>query len=181
ERLMGMERMHTSLRVVLARMSRAVLIMVSVLLCLPLMGLDMTVVSVFGGALGVGLGLGMQRIASNYVSGFVILLERSLSIGDMISVDKYSGKVTHINTRYTVLQGLDGVDTVLPNEMLISGPVQNQSLSNRRVRASTKLMVAHGTDLEAGSALLVELALATPRVLQDPGPGVGLARFAPEG
>jgi small-conductance mechanosensitive channel len=139
------------------------------------------VLSVFGGAFGVGLGLGMQRIASNYVSGFIILLERSLSIGDMISVDKYTGKVTNINTRYTVLQGLDGVETVLPNEMLISGPVQNQSLSNRRVRASTKLMVAHGTDLDEVSALLVALALETPRVLEDPGPGVGLARFAPEG
>jgi small-conductance mechanosensitive channel len=181
ERLMGMQRMHMSLRVMFARMSRAVLILVSVLLCLPLMGLDVTVLSVFGGAFGVGLGLGMQRIASNYVSGFIILLERSLSIGDMISVDKYTGKVTNINTRYTVLQGLDGVETVLPNEMLISGPVQNQSLSNRRVRASTKLMVAHGTDLDEVSALLVALALETPRVLEDPGPGVGLARFAPEG
>jgi small-conductance mechanosensitive channel len=181
ERLMGMERMHTSLRVVLARMSRALLILVSVLLSLPLMGLDVTVLSVFGGAFGVGLGLGMQRIASNYVSGFIILLERSLSIGDMISIDKYSGKVTQINTRYTVLQGLDGVETVLPNEMLISAPVQNQSLTNPRVRGSTRLMVAHGTELDSVSAKLVALALSTPRVLADPGPGVGLARFAPEG
>jgi small-conductance mechanosensitive channel len=181
ERFMGMAGMHTSLRVVLARMSKAVLILVAVLLCLPLMGLDLTVLSVFGGAFGVGLGLGMQRIASNYVSGFIILLERSLSIGDMISLDKYSGKVTNINTRYTVLQGLDGVETVLPNEMLISVPVQNQSLSSRRVRGSTKLMVAHGTDLTVVMPKLLELALETPRVLADPAPGVGLNRFTPEG
>lgn len=181
EKLMGVAGIHTSLRVVLARMSRAVLILVAVLLCLPLMGLDLTVLSVFGGAFGVGLGLGMQRIASNYVSGFIILLERSLSIGDMISVDKYGGKVTQINTRYTVLQGLDGVETVLPNEMLISGPVQNQSLSSRRVRGSTKLMLAHGTDLDVVMPKLVELAAATPRVLADPAPGAGIARFAPEG
>jgi small-conductance mechanosensitive channel len=181
ERLMGMAGLHTSLRVMLARMGRALLIVVAILLCLPLMGLDLTVLSVFGGAFGVGLGLGMQRIASNYVSGFIILLERSLSIGDMISVDKYSGKVTHINTRYTVLQGMDGVDTVLPNEMLISGPVQNQSLSHSRVRGSTRLIVAYGSDLEQVMDLLQEQARSTSRVLEEPGPGVGLARFAPEG
>jgi small-conductance mechanosensitive channel len=181
ERLMGIAGLHTSLRVVLARMGRTLLVLVSVLLCLPLMGLDLTVLSVFGGAFGVGLGLGMQRIASNYVSGFVILLERSLSLGDMISIDKYSGKVAQINTRYTVLQGLDGVETVLPNEMLITGAVQNQSLSNRRVRGSTRLIVAYGSKLEEVMPLLEEQARSTDRVLADPGPGVGLARFAPEG
>lgn len=181
ERLMGVQGIHTSLRVVMARMSRAVLIVVSVLVSLSLVGIDLTVLSVFGGALGVGLGLGLQKIASNYVSGFVILLERSLSIGDMISVDKYSGKVTRINTRYTVLQGLDGVETVLPNEMLISGPVQNQSLSSRSVRVSTQLTVAYGSDLDTVIPLLEALAASVPRVLESPGPGVSLNKFATDG
>jgi small-conductance mechanosensitive channel len=181
ERLMGVQALHSSLRVALARVSRAVLIVGAVLLSLSMAGLDLTVLSVFGGALGVGLGLGLQRIASNYVSGFIILLERSLSIGDMISVDKYTGKVTQINTRYTVLQGLDGVETVLPNEMLISGPVLNQTLSMRAVRASTKLTVAYGSDLDQVMPLLVAQAVGTPRVLEAPAPGVSLSRFAPEG
>jgi small-conductance mechanosensitive channel len=181
ERLMGVQALHSSLRVALARVSRAVLIVSSVLISLSLVGIDLTVLSVFGGALGVGLGLGMQRIASNYVSGFIILIERSLSIGDMISVDKYAGKVTQINTRYTVLQGLDGVETVLPNEMLISGPVLNQTLSMRAVRASTKLMVAYGSDLDQVMPLLVAQAAGTPRVLENPAPGVALSRFAQEG
>jgi small-conductance mechanosensitive channel len=181
ERLMGVHALHSSLRVALARVSRAVLIISAVLLSLSMAGLDLTVLSVFGGALGVGLGLGLQRIASNYVSGFIILLERSLSIGDMISVDKYSGKVTQINTRYTVLQGLDGVETVLPNEMLISGPVLNQTLSMRAVRAGTKLTVAYGSDLDQVMPLLVAQAAGTPRVLETPAPGVSLSRFAPEG
>jgi small-conductance mechanosensitive channel len=181
ERLMGMNALHSSLRAALARVSRAALIVGAVLLSLNLVGIDLTVLSVFGGALGVGLGLGMQRIASNYVSGFIILLERSLSIGDMISVTNFTGKVTQINTRYTVLQGLDGVETVVPNEMLISGTVQNQSLSNRRVRASTKVTVAYGSDLDVVMPLLIAQAAGTARVLDDPAPGCSLARFGPDG
>jgi small-conductance mechanosensitive channel len=160
ERLMGVSALHSSLRVALARLGRAVLIVGAVLGSLRLVGIDLTVLSVFGGALGVGLGLGMQRIASNYVSGFIILLERSLSIGDMITVSTFTGKVTQINTRYTV---------------------QNQSLTTRRVRASTKVTLAYGTDLEQVMPLLVEQAVGTPRVLEEPAPGISLARFGPDG
>jgi small-conductance mechanosensitive channel len=181
ERLMGVHALHSSLRVALARLGRALMIVGAVLLSLGLVGIDLTVLSVFGGALGVGLGLGMQRIASNYVSGFIILLERSLSIGDMITVSTFTGKVTQINTRYTVLQGLDGVETVLPNELLISGPVQNQSLTTRKVRASTKITVAYGSDLDQVMPLLVAQAVGTPRVLEEPAPGISLARFGPDG
>lgn len=181
ERLMGMTALHSSLRVALARVGRAVLIVGAVLASLRWVGIDLTVLSVFGGALGVGLGLGMQRIASNYVSGFIILMERSLSIGDMISVTNFTGKVTQINTRYTVLQGLDGVETVVPNEMLISGTVQNQSLSSRRVRAGTKITVAYGSDLDVVMPLLIAQAVGTPRVLEDPAPGCSLSRFGPDG
>jgi small-conductance mechanosensitive channel len=166
---------------VLARMSRAILILVAVLFSLQTVGLDLTVLSVFGGALGVGVGLGMQRIASNYVSGFVILLERSLTIGDMITVDKYSGRVTRINSRYTVLQGGDGVETVLPNEMLISSAVQNQSLSSPSVRGATRVTVAHGSDLVVVMELLKAQAVGIERVLETPEPAVAIARFVPDG
>ncbi len=181
ERLMGVHGMHASLRVVLARMSRAILIVVAVLLSLSLVGIDLTVLSVFGGALGVGLGLGLQKIASNYVSGFVILLERSLAIGDMISVDKFSGKVTQINTRYTVLHGLDGTETVVPNEMLISGPVQNLSLSTTQVRIATKMTVAFDTDLGSLMPKIVDVCRSVPRVLPEPEPSVALERFGSDG
>ncbi|MES2755764.1 MAG: mechanosensitive ion channel domain-containing protein [Pseudomonadota bacterium] len=181
ERLMGVDGMHSSLKVMLARTGRTVLIVVAVLYSLTLMGLDLTVLSVFGGALGVGLGLGLQKIASNYVSGFVILLERSLSIGDMISVDKYSGRVSRINTRYTVLQGLDGVETMLPNEMLISGPVQSQSLSSKSVRASTVLTVSYGSDLDVVIPMLEALAREVPRILETPAPGVSVNKFGADG
>ena len=181
DRLMGLQGLHSSLRVVLARMSRALLIVVSVLVSLRLVGLDLTVLSVFGGALGVGLGLGMQRIASNYVSGFIILLERSLSIGDPITVDKYSGRVTRINTRYTVLQALDGTQTLLPNEMLITGVVLNQSGTNKAVRLSTRLTVAYDSDLNQVMDLLVRQADNVERVIAEPAPSVQLNAFGPVG
>ena len=181
ERLMGVQGLNMSLRVVLARVSRALLIVVAVLVSLSMVGIDLTVLSVFGGALGVGLGLGLQKIASNYVSGFVILLERSLSIGDMITVDKYSGIVSQINTRYTVLKGLDGIDTLLPNEMLISSVVQNQSLSSRNVRGSTVLTVSYGSNLDVVIPLLQSVAAGVPRVLAAPAPSVSLNSFKPDG
>jgi len=181
ERLMGLESMHSSLRMVMARMSRAVLILIAVLFGLSLAGLDLTVLSVFGGALGVGLGLGMQRIASNYVSGFIILIERSLMIGDPISIDKYSGKIARINTRYTVLRGLDGTQTLLPNEMLITAVVLNQSAMNRNARVATRVIVSYDSDLARIMPLLEAQAKGVPRVLDEPAPGALLNGFASEG
>ena len=181
ERLMRLDGMHSSLRVVLARMGRAILILVSVLVSLGLVGLDLTVLSVFGGALGVGLGLGMQRIASNYVSGFIILFERSLSIGDPIAVDKYAGRVARINTRYTVLQALDGTQTLLPNEMLITGVVTHQSGTNKAVRLNTRITVAYDSDLNEVMALLARQADEVERVVAEPAPSVQLNAFGPHG
>ncbi|MYM86550.1 mechanosensitive ion channel [Rugamonas sp. FT82W] len=182
EQLMKVQGMHTNLRVVVARTARALLILVAVLMSLSLVGIDLTVLSVFGGALGVGLGLGLQKIASNYVSGFVILLDRSLTIGDMITVDKYSGRVTQINTRYTVLQGLDGVESIVPNEMLVSGAVQNSSLSSSMLWISTKVSVAYDTDVDKVLKLLEEAALTVDRVLKEEKlPSAQLLSFGADG
>lgn len=181
ERLMQVDAVHLSLRSVMARLSRALLIVVAVLVSLSLVGIDLTVLSVFGGALGVGLGLGLQKIASNYVSGFVILLERSLAIGDIVTVDKFHGKVTQINTRYTVLQGGDGVESVLPNEMLVSGAVQNHTLSERKVKAAVKFGVDYDTDLDELFPRLLAIASANALVLPDPAPAVKLVNFGADG
>jgi len=181
ERLMRVSGMHSNMRAVVARMGRAILIVVAVLLSLSLVGIDLTVLSVFGGALGVGLGLGLQKIASNYVSGFIILLDRSLTIGDMITVDKFSGRVTQINTRYTVLQGLDGMDSIVPNEMLVSGAVQNSSLSNSMLNLSTKVSIAYDSDLDHVLHLMEEAALTVPRVVKDRRPSASLTLFGADG
>jgi small-conductance mechanosensitive channel len=180
-RLMRADTLTTNSRVVLARVVKALLLFVAVLMALSIVGIDLTVLSVFGGALGVGLGLGLQRIASNYVSGFIILLDRSLSIGDMITVDKFYGRVAQINTRYTLIKALDGTETILPNEMLVSTPVVNHSLSNREVRVVIKISVAYSTDLDRALAILGECARAQPRVLDTPEPGAFVTAFGADG
>ena len=181
ERLMHFTGIHSSLRTVVARLGRALLVVVAVLVSLSLVGIDLTVLSVFGGALGVGIGLGLQKIIGSYVSGFVILLERSLAIGDMVTVDKYYGRVTTINTRYTVIRSLDGIETVIPNDMLISGPVQNYSLSDRVLRLSSRVSVGYDTDLDAVLQLLEQTALSVERVSRDLPPSAVLLGFGADG
>jgi small-conductance mechanosensitive channel len=181
ERLMRMDTVHSSLRVVMARMGRAVFILMAILISLSLVGIDLTVLSVFGGALGVGIGLGLQKIVSSYVSGFVILLERSLSIGDIVAVDKYSGVITQINTRYTIVRSADGIETVVPNEVLVLGPVQNYSLTDRAVRLVTHVTVAYQTDIETVLHLLERTAVLVPRVAKTPAPQGLLMKFGDDG
>lgn len=180
-RLLLIPNMHSSLRVVLSRMGRTIFILLAILISLSLVGIDLTVLSVFGGALGVGLGLGLQRITSSYVSGFIILFDRSLSIGDMITVDKFSGAVTQINTRYTVLKGSDGVESIIPNEMLVSNPVQNLSLTDRAVVLVTDFTVAYDTDLDTLFPALIEVVSQVPRVSLDTLPSAYLLRFGADG
>ncbi|MBV8464672.1 MAG: mechanosensitive ion channel, partial [Burkholderiales bacterium] len=103
-RLMSIDSLNLSLRVVLTKVLRTLLVVVAVLIALPLVGIDLTVLSVFGGALGVGLGFGLQKVASNYVSGFIILLDGSIRIGDLVSIDTRQGTITKITARYVVLK-----------------------------------------------------------------------------
>lgn len=180
-RLMAASSLAPNSRVVLSRLSKAVLALVAVLTALSLVGIDLTVLSVFGGALGVGLGLGLQKIASNYVSGFIILLDRSLTIGDMITVDKYYGAVSQINTRYTVIKALDGTETIVPNEMLVSSPVINHSYTDRKVRVAVKVSVAYAADVDRALQVLVDAAQAQPRVLRDPAPAAFITGFGADG
>lgn len=180
ERLMRSASLDVNLKVVLTRISKALLLLVSLLLSLSLVGIDLTVLSVFGGALGVGLGLGLQKIASNYISGFIILLDRSVKLGDQITVDKYSGTVSQIRTRYTVVRNGDG-ETLVPNEQLVAQSVQNHSFSNTHVRVATRVQADYAADPETVIMLLTECVRELPRVLKDPAPAAFLVMFADSG
>jgi len=180
-RLLRAESLHSSLRVVLARLGKAVLLVAAVLLVLPLMGVDLTVLSVFGGALGVGLGLGLQKIASNYLSGFIILLDRSIRLGDMITADGHYGEVTRITTRYVVVRSLTGVEAIIPNDTLVTTTVLNHSYSDKRVRLAVRVQVAYRTDVAEVLRILTEVALRHPRVVRDPEPTAQVVQLADSG
>jgi small-conductance mechanosensitive channel len=181
DRLMRAGALDANLKVVLSRVGRALLILAAILISLSLVGIDITVLGVFGGALGVGLGFGLQKIASNYVSGFIILIDRSLRIGDTINVSGLQGMVTQIRTRYTVVRGLDGIETLIPNEKLITDVVQNQSSYLTRGNAKATVQIDYSTDVEKAMALLVEATAGVERVLREPAPTPYLAGFGPDG
>ncbi len=122
-RIMDATALDINQRVILSKISRTILIVVGVLIALPMVGVDITVLSVFGGALGVGLGLGLQKIASNYISGFIILLDRSLHIGDTVAVDNRKGEVISLTTRYVVLKSEDGTEALIPTTLLLRQPL----------------------------------------------------------
>lgn len=170
-----------NLRVVFARLARALLLVLAVLIGLPLVGIDLTMLSVFGGALGVGLGFGLQKIAANYVSGFIILLDHSIRIGNVIAVGNERGEVTRITTRYTVLKARNGLEMIVPNEMLVGSVIANETHTDSQVRVPIKVQVAYGSDLERVQALLIAAALSQPRVLRDPPPKAHVVLFADSG
>jgi len=180
-RLMRADSLHSSLRVVFARLAKSLLVLLAVLMVLPLVGIDLTVLSVFGGAIGVGLGFGLQKIASNYVSGFIILLDRSIRIGDLITADNFYGEVKNITTRYVVVRAGDGREAIIPNEMLITTTVLNHSYSNRQIRLAIPVQVGYKGDPERAMRLMEEAASKHRRVLADPPPKAFLARFADSG
>ena len=180
-RLMGAATLHPNLRVVFSRLAKALLIVLAVVIALPIVGIDLTVLSVFGGALGVGIGLGLQRIASNYVSGFIVLLERSIRIGDMITADQFYGEVKDITTRYVVVRALDGREAIIPNELLITTKVLNHSYTDNKVRHALDVQVAYGADIGRALRIMETIAAQQPRVLKDPPPLAFLTGFAESG
>ncbi|MCX7174184.1 MAG: mechanosensitive ion channel [Proteobacteria bacterium] len=180
-RLLRAEGIEPNLRVVFTRLAKAVLLLLAVLIGLPLVGIDLTTLSVFGGALGVGIGFGLQKIASSYVSGFVILLDRSIRIGNFISVGAERGQVTQITTRYTVLKGLTGVEAIIPNEILVNSVVLNESYTDPLLRIALHVQIGYGSDIERAMAILLDAARSQPRILATPEPLAFLAAFGESG
>lgn len=169
KRLMALSELDLNLRTVFSKLARIGLMVMAVLIALQVVGIDLTVLSVFGATLGVGLGFGLQKIASNYISGFIILLDRSIRIGDRLMVNDRVGYVTQITARYVVLKGMDGSEALIPNDTMIVNMVINQSYTDKRIWTSVRVGVAYGTDLELALRLLVQAA-KHPRIQPDPGP-----------
>lgn len=180
-RMQSSKYLSASLQVALGKFIKVFLIAMAVLVALDAVGLDLTALTVFGGALGVGLGFGLQRIASNFISGFLLLFDRSIKPGDVISIGNKFGWVHELRARYIVVRDRDGVDTLIPNENLITTDVINWSYGDRNVRIKIPVQISYGDDPEKAMALMVEESGKHPRVLQDP-PAVGrLLEFGDNG
>ena len=180
-KLMRHEHLNMNMRVVLTKLLRIFLLFIAILIALSAVGLDITLLSVFGGALGVGLGFGLQRIASNYVSGFIILLDKSMQIGDVITVDGHYGVVRDLRTRYLVLRKLDGTEVIIPNETLIINPVINHSFSDHKARVQMPIQVSYDSSLETAIQLVQDIAMAHARILKTPAPATQIKGFGESG
>ncbi len=164
-----------------SKVSKFVLITLAFLFVLNVVGIDLTAITVFGGAVGVGLGFGLQRIASNFISGFIIVFDRSIRPGDVISIGNKFGWVEALHARYVVVRDRDGVDTLIPNENLITNEVINWSYSDPNVRLKIPVSVSYGDDVERAMEIMLEIVSEHPRVLSDPPPSCRLIEFGNHG
>ena len=164
EWIQSQDTLHPNIRTVFDRVGRIILMVVAVLLVLDAIGFNLAVLSVFGGALGVGIGFGLQKIASNYISGFIILLDRSIKLGDLVRVAGFQGTVREINTRYTVVRNTKGIECIVPNENFVTSVVENMSYSDTHVRGTTTISVAYDADIDLAIRILLEIADEHPRV-----------------
>jgi len=182
QRLSHATQFDANLRVVFGKLVRATLLLVGVLIALQAIGFDLTLLSVFGGALGVGIGLGLQKLASNYIAGFTILMDRSIRLGDMVTVDGRYGAVSKVTSRYVVVRSLDGVEAIVPNETLVTTTVLNHSYSTRNVRFALQVQISYDSDVDRALALMEEAARSHDRVLRLPDPPTAfLASFGDNG
>ncbi|PIX53820.1 MAG: mechanosensitive ion channel protein MscS [Zetaproteobacteria bacterium CG_4_9_14_3_um_filter_54_145] len=171
----------SSAQVALAKFSKFFLIAVAILIALDAAGIDLTALTVFSGAVGVGIGFGLQRISSNFISGFILLFDRSIKPGDVITVRDKFGWVQELRARYIVVRDRDGVETLIPNENLVTSEVINWSYSDHNIRVKIRIQISYNDDPEQAMQLMLDCAHTSARVLQDPLPLCRLVDFGDSG
>ena len=181
-RLMKINQLSLNGRVMINKVLRIALYVIAVVIALDTIGLDLTFLSVFGGAFGVGLAFGMQKIASNYISGFTILLDKSVQIGDILTIGEHYGIVSSIQSRYTVLRKLDGVEVIIPNETLIAENIVNHTSSDRKVRVAIDIQIGYNSSVDEATKIMLSCCNAQDRVIKEnPEPTVYLMNFGESG
>ena len=181
KRAMRSQYLNPSMRVVLTKTSKFVVFGLAILLALNVVGIDFTAFAVFSGAVGVGIGFGLQKIFSNFISGFILIFDRSIKPGDVITIGDRFGWVQELNARYVVVRDRDGVEALIPNENLITSEVTNWSYSDRAVRRRLPVSISYADDPELAMQLMVESADGHTRVLQSPEPVARLLKFGDNG
>jgi small-conductance mechanosensitive channel len=158
--------------------TRYLILFIGFLIILQTVGINLTTVNVLAGAVGIGIGLGLQNIANNFISGLIILLERPIKVGDRIEVSKILGEVTAIGARSTRIKTNDNISIIVPNSKFISENVTNWSLHGNIVRFRVPVGVAYDSDTDLVSRLLIEVAEENEDIVSDPPPSVRLVEFA---
>jgi small-conductance mechanosensitive channel len=186
--VLKLDALPSTMRIGIAKFTQAFLVALSVLVGLNAAGLDLTTLNVLTGAIGIGLGFGLQSIAANFVSGFVLLMDRSIKPGDVISFTGMPGTATEgfgwveeLRGRYVVVRDRDGVSTLVPNQNLITNPVINWSYGDSRVRLKLPIRISYQNDPELAMRLLLQSSAGHPRVIRDPAPVARLMSFGDHG
>jgi small-conductance mechanosensitive channel len=179
--LASSQHLSPGVKVGLGKTLKFVLYTLAGLLSLKAVGIDLSALTVFGGALGVGIGFGLQRIASNFISGFILVFDGSIRPGDVISINEKFGWVQELRARYIVVRDRDGVETLIPNENLITTEVINWSYSDPRVRLKMPVQISYDDDPEQAMQIMIDASSVAERVLQDPEPAARLIGFGNSG
>lgn len=181
DKLLQSSQLTVGTRLSLTKFSKFMLLTFAMFIALNSVGIDLTALTIFGGAVGVGLGFGLQRVASNLISGFILIFERSIRPGDVITVGKSFGQVKELRARYVMVRNRDGLETLIPNENLITAEVINWTYTDRNVCIKLPVNISYHDDPERAMQIILELARAHPRVLADPAPACLLTAFGDNG
>ena len=180
-RVMAAIHVSIGVRVGVVKFTKLALVLVAAMVAIDNSGINLTALQVFGGALGVGLGFGLQRVASNFVCGFILVGDRSIRQGDVITIGDRFGVVTELRARYVVVRDRDNVDTLIPNETMITSEVVNWSYGDRNVRLKLPVQISYDDNPRQALDLLVRAGQEHPRVLKDPAPAARVRDFGDNG
>lgn len=176
-KLLGRTRLDLGAQLAIGTITRYVVLFIGFLIVLQTVGINLTTLNVVAGAIGIGVGFGLQNIANNFISGLIILTERPIKVGDRIEIEKINGRVTKIGARSTTVLTNDNISIIVPNSKLVSESVVNWSFASNLVRFRVPVRVPYDTDVELATRLLLKVAAENRDVLADPKPSARLIQF----
>ena len=168
-------------KIILIKIFKIFLYLTAIIIVLTGLGIDLSFLTVFGGAFGLGLAFGFQKIASNYVSGFLLLSDESIRVGDMLQIGSDHGIVVAIKSRYTALRRLDGVEILIPNEKLLTDEITNLTFSNTTVKLPLDLQISYESSIDKAIEIILNVCAKESRVIEEPKPNVYVKEFADSG
>ena len=175
------QRLRINQRIILIKIFKILLYFSAIIIVLTGLGIDLSFLTVFGGAFGLGLAFGFQKIASNYVSGFLLLSDESIRVGDMLQIGSDHGIVIAIKSRYTALRRLDGVEILIPNEHLLTSEITNLTFSNTTVKLPLDIQISYESSIDKAIEIILNVCSKESRVIEEPTPKVYVKEFADSG